>query len=75
MKSIIKVGDSIRVAIDPPEYGWGQVSPHDIGIVTAVFDDNSCVINFEAYSCWNGYIPDLELAGNEEFSTMNTKDE
>eukprot|EP01064_Diplonema_japonicum_P019617 TRINITY_DN2835_c11_g1_i1.p1 TRINITY_DN2835_c11_g1~~TRINITY_DN2835_c11_g1_i1.p1 ORF type:complete len:707 (+),score=126.15 TRINITY_DN2835_c11_g1_i1:83-2122(+) len=58
------VGMKVRVKaeVPTPKYQWGNVSPGDVGIVTASNDGNlTCQVSFPRHHDWKGYQPDMEV--------------
>lgn len=66
VKPNIKVGDRVRVksSVKKPTLGWGPgVSHKSIGTVVDIPSNTSGLIHvkFPSYSCWEGYINEMEL--------------
>ena len=77
MTKSIQVGDSVKVkaSVDCPSYGWGNVTPQCIGKVTRI-DIQDIVVNFPRQNFWYVKPDELEILNtDEEFSTVNTRDE
>mmetsp|Transcript_60115 Transcript_60115/g.143257 ORF Transcript_60115/g.143257 Transcript_60115/m.143257 type:complete len:350 (+) Transcript_60115:93-1142(+) len=56
------VGDSVRVKCEmlTPHFGWGAVSPGDVGKV-AIVEGIRCRVNFPKHLRWNGLLQELEV--------------
>ncbi|MCB9020160.1 MAG: hypothetical protein H6546_07510 [Chitinophagales bacterium] len=61
----MKVGDEVKVRTEFPEFGWGSVSPDEVGVVVEMFNINegnvSVFVDFPNHPGWEGYIDELEV--------------
>ena len=58
------VGMKVRVKpeVHTPKYQWGNVSPGDVGAVTAAHNVAlTCQVSFPKHHNWKGYQPDMEI--------------
>ena len=64
----LRVGMKVRVKaeVSTPKYQWGNVSPGDVGTVTALHEPTlTCQVSFPRHHNWKGYQPELEVLSDE----------
>ena len=62
------VGDRVCVkpSLTSPRYGWGNVEPSSIGVLSQIDDDGSgdCTVCFPEHSSWRGILSELEVTSS-----------
>ena len=66
----MKIGDNVRVSVEQPQFGWGQVNKGDIGIYKGVALERTAkpgeiVVDFPNHSGWNGILNEIEAVRGE----------
>ena len=61
----IAVGDQVRVAVQAPSFGWGEVRPSSIGLVMSFDDGGIATVNFPTQANWHGLGSELELVHSQ----------
>lgn len=70
----MKIGDKVKVCVEFPELGWGEVSPDDVGVVVEIYEidegDTTVFVDFPSQEGWEGFIDELEVVSKKK-STPN----
>ncbi|XP_056301300.1 uncharacterized protein ftr97 isoform X2 [Danio aesculapii] len=65
----IKVGDRVKVkpSVTTPEHNWGRNVTHkSVGVVKAIKDDDSLLVDFPGHANWKGILSEMELANDDD---------
>jgi hypothetical protein len=62
---MLKVGDSVKVAVTDPANGWGLVKLGDIGTVSSILADGTAYVKFQAQRGWRADPGELELVNKK----------
>jgi hypothetical protein len=69
-----RVGDSVRVIVDKPRYGWGPVKKGDVGVIVSFFSGyEGVIIKFEKTEDWSGLTSEIEIVNAEPLKYKYTK--
>ena len=66
-----EIGDRVRVSVEEPIYGWGNVNNEDIGIITKV-TAGSVYVNFPRQGSWHCSREELELVSKCTTTSYST---
>ena len=63
-EAALRRGDKVRVksSVREPEYGWGSVSPGEVGTFKELRDDGRAIIDFPSQSDWMADPSEIELS-------------
>ena len=62
----LKVGDLVKVVVAEPKYGWGPVSPDEVGLIDGFVTDEQGVeklarVDFPSQLGWSALVGELEV--------------
>ncbi len=62
---MISVGDQVMVIAEFPDFGWGDVTPDEIGVVVGIGDGEEDLIkvfvDFPNHSDWEGWSDEVAV--------------
>jgi len=66
----LKVGDRVKVVVAEPKYGWGSVSPDEVGLVDGFVTDVNggeglARVDFPSALGWSALVEELEVVNGE----------
>jgi protein-L-isoaspartate O-methyltransferase len=66
----LRVGDTVRVAVDQPTFGWGPVTPESVGDIISIHgatgihrERPTARVNFPEHPSWHGLLQELVAVG------------
>ncbi len=62
----LNLGDEVRVVVKHPNWGWGTITPKDIGVITGIdYDFRYYYVRFKNHSHWKAARGELGLVTRE----------
>ena len=66
----LKVGDLVKVVVAEPKYGWGPVSPGEVGLIDGFITDEKgeeglARVDFPSVLGWSALVEELEVVNGE----------
>ena len=74
----MKIGDKVRVWTYFPKFGWGDVSPDEVGVVVEMFNINgeknvTVFVDFPRHPGWEGLINELVVVPEKKIIPNHLK--
>lgn len=70
---MFQVGDKVMVTVSKPSFGWGSVSPNEVGKIIHMKKGSEIVlISFPSHGSWSGLKSEIALVDSEQSKKMDS---